>query len=368
MPNQAKHKWKPPQWLIEPVPAMARFHDADIEVYEGNVRISQIRLWRENYRTLLDIGHLFEISKIKDSKELTDVQIIDYIISQGLHKIEDLAVSIKKNGVRVPLIVSYDQKLLDGNRRFIACKYLLKTEKKELPTFAIVPVKCTAPTISDDLKLKIIAEMNFLPEYKEEWPREVRASFAVEQFEQALRDLRDEEKAYARINYFLQLSKADIKRFQAVLAMISEYADFVQQEGKKARQEAERFGRAKFQFFEEFYNKALGASTRRNIGVADEYKKLLYRYIRNQQLTSMLKVREFAELVQYAPSRSHLQKVNGTFQVAKQLRDEFVQSKELPSKIITFCEWLEHLSAEERGQVPANLRQRLLKAIQKLNS
>lgn len=367
MPHRTQHEWNPPEWLNDPVPSMARFHDEDVEVYEGTCDVSQIRLGRDNYRTLLDIDHLKQIMGNSETTDLTEGEIIKYIFEEGLHKIPDLAESIKANGVRVPLIVSYKKSLLDGNRRFLACLYLLQTEKEELPAFTVVPVKCTSPHISKEMKLKIISEMNFLPEHKEEWPREVRASFAVEQFKEILKELGDEEKAFKRVNYLLHVKKSDLKRFQAVLAMIHEYADFVEQEGKKARQEAERFGRRKFQFFEEFHNKALvGKDAIKEPDMVTEAKTLLYRYIRNQQLGSMMKVRDFAEMVRYEPSRNHLKKADGTFQIAHRLYYDHMLSKDVSTRVFEFCNWLENLSVKKRGQITPELRQRLLKAVQPL--
>jgi hypothetical protein len=359
------HDWGPPPWLKTPVASTARFHDEEVEVYEGTCDVENIRLWHGNYRTLLDFQHLAELTGKTKTGKITEKEFIEYIIGQGLHKIPELAESIKANGVRVPLVVSYGQELLDGNRRLLACKYLLSGDDKKLPTFSVAPVKCTAPHIGESLKLKIIAEMNFLPDYKEEWPREVRAQFAIQLFQDAIAKYKDESKAYKHVEYFLKLDKADVKRFQAVLVMLKEYAEYVEKEGKKARQEAERFGRSKFQFFEEFYNKALAG--RSPVKDAAEAKQLLYRYVRNQQLLSMLKVREFAEIIRYEPARKLLKKEDGTFRVAQQLYNDFSQQKEVSIRVKSFCEWLETLTTKEKNQIEPELKKRLLKLVEKLN-
>lgn len=364
MKNTKTHGWSPPAWLKTPVASTARFHDQEVEVYEGMCEVEKIHLWHENFRTLLDFDHLAQLTKTKAGK-ISESDFIEYIIQQGLHNIPDLAESIKINGVRVPIIVSHGQELLDGNRRLIACKYLLSSETKQLPTFSVVPVKCTAPRVSEALKLKIIAEMNFLPDHKEPWPREVRAAFAIQQFEGAFKKHQDEAKAYEHVEYFLHLKKSDVKRFQAVLAMLGEYADYVEKEGKKARQEAERFGRSKFQFFEEFYNKALAGKN--TVKEPSEARQLLYRYVRNQQLVSMMKVREFAEIIRYEPSRIYLKKDDGTFRIAQQIYNDYTQQKEVAITVTTFCEWLENLSAKDKKQITPDLRARLSLAIVKLN-
>lgn len=366
MPEKNRHDWDPPRWLDEPVPAMAYFHDEEVEVYEGTTEITNIRLWRDNYRTMLDLEQLKEI-KGKPIRDLTDDEIAEHIVKQGLHKIPDLAKSIKSNGVRVPLILSHGKQLIDGNRRFLACKYLMKEEAKQSPLFTRPAVKCLPPRVSKKVKLKVVAEMNFLPEHKEAWPPEVRANFAIGEFRKALKELGDENKAHEYINYHLDVKPSVLRRWQAVMGMIDEYVKYVEKEGRKARQEAQRFGRMKFQFFEEFYNKALyGKRQIKEVDLASEAKELLYKYIRNQEITSMMKVRKLAEIVRYKPARKHLKKPNGNFEVAISIYDDYATPKKAALKITRFCEWLENLSTEEKRDLSVKLRDRLKKAAQKL--
>jgi len=310
MAKKVKHNWKPPKWLKEPVPSTSWFHDIEVEVYEGTTEVKDISLWRENYRTMLDLEHIQQILK-KDLRKITDDEIIEHILSHDLHKIPGLAKSIKNNSVRVPLILSYDKELIDGNRRLFACRYLMKKEREQTTKFTISNVKCLSPEASEEVKLKIIAEMNFLPQHKEEWPRYVRAQFALQEYGNFLRKSKNEKEAYKHVNYFLGIPPADLKRFREVLKMIEEYVEFVERAGKKTRQDAEIFGRLKFHFFEELYNKA---------DVIDKpVKKMFFRYLSNQQITSMTKVREFAAILRYAPARKHLEKQNGSFELAKSM-------------------------------------------------
>lgn len=363
MAKKSKHKWASPDWLNESVPSTAWFHDKEVEVYEGTTEIKGISLWRGNYRTLLDLKQLQEVQG-KTLKRLTDDDIIEYIFHQGLHKISNLAKSIKINGVRVPLILSCDKELIDGNRRFLACNYLMRKEGEPDPKFTIAPVKCVDPKISDEIKLKIIAEMNFLDPHKEKWPQNVRAQFAIKEFDAALKKLKDEEEAYEYIDYNLEISKTDLLRFKAVFEMIDEYVDYV---GEKARQAAEIFVRKKFQFFEEFYNKALSRGKAiKDRKVADLAKKLLYKYLFDKQLTSVTKVRQFAEFVRYKPAIDELKKPNGSFAVAKSIYDDYASPRIASEKIIGFCEWLEGLSASEKNKLSYELKKRLKKAVQKL--
>lgn len=359
MAKKNKHGWKPPPWLNEPVPSTAWFHDIEVEVYEGTTEVKDITFWRENYRTMLDLEHIQQLLK-KDLRNITDDEIIEHILRQKLHKIPDLAKSIKNNGVRVPLILSYGKELIDGNRRLLACGYLMKKEEVQTDKFTVSNVKCLSPEASEEVKLKIIAEMNFLPQHKEEWPPYVRAKFAIQEFDNALKKFKNNEgKAYSHVDYFLDIQPAKLKRYREVLKMIEEYVEFIERVGEKTRQDAEIFGRSNFHFFEELYNKAK---------VIDRpVKELFFKYLNNQQITSMMKVREFAKIIGYAPARKHLEKKGGSFELAKSMYDESAGPRKASAKIIRFCEWLVNLSQAEVNSIPADLRKRLSEAVRKLS-
>ncbi|MBC8469468.1 MAG: ParB N-terminal domain-containing protein [Planctomycetes bacterium] len=357
MAKKVKHNWKPPTWLNDPVPSTSWFHDIEVDVYEGTTEVKDISLWKENYRTMLDLEHIQQILK-KDLHRITDDEIIEHILRHDLHKIPDLAKSIKENSVRIPLILSYDKELIDGNRRLLACRYLIKKERELTTKFTLSNVKCLSPTASEDVKLKIIAEMNFLPQHKEDWPPYVRAKFAIQEYDNALNKFKNEKEAYKHVNYFLDIQPAKLKRYREVLKMIEEYVKFVEKAGKKTRQDAEIFGRSKFHFFEELYNKA---------DVIDKpVKKMFFRYLSDQQITSMTKVREFAAILRYAPARKHLEKQNGSFELAKSMYGESASPKKALAKIKRFYAWIENLSNVEKGCIPVDLKKRLSKAVQKL--
>ncbi|MBW8039502.1 MAG: hypothetical protein FVQ85_05835 [Planctomycetes bacterium] len=365
MAKKSNHKWKPPKWLKDSVPSTAWFHDKEVDVYEGTTKVKGIRLWRENYRTILDLDQLQEILGKGSTSELTDDEIIEHVLREGQHKIPDLAKSIKMNGVRVPLVLSHSKDLLDGNRRFLACKHLLRKEDETDPKFTIVPVKCVDPKISDETKLKIIAEMNFLDPHKEKWPRDVRAKFAIQEFNTALKKLKNKDKAYDYVNYYLDVKPSVLKGWQSVSKMIDEYIKYVgREEDKKARQKAERFGRAKFHFFEEFHNKALiGRNAMQDSVLIVQSKKLLFKYILKQQLLSTTSIRDFASIVRYAPAKKHLEKANGTFTTAKAMYDDYAGPRKASQKILRFCQWLENLSRAEKESFSKVLKTRLHRAV-----
>jgi hypothetical protein len=359
MPTIKKHKWNPPQWMRKPIPTSVMFHDVEVEAYLGNVSVEEIRLWRGNDRTLLDIAHIkSELRKSADS--LSDAEIINYILRQGLHKIPDLAKSIKENGVRIPLVLTSERELLDGNRRFLACQYLLKRERTKLKTFTIVPVYCLKPRINDALRLKIIAEMNFLPDYKEQWPREVRAKFVIDHYYR-FRKLLGEEKALQIISYELEVNKSDVYRFKNVLEMIEEY---VRLRGEDLhRKKAEIFARDKFHFFEEFYNKAIhGRDVKTELSTIREDTEIFFNYLTHDELNSTTRIRDLAFMVKVPEVKRILKASTNNFEDAKAVFDDLKLSNKVSSRIERFCYWLDALPKIKRDEISSQLRERLIKA------
>lgn len=363
MPSKKNHSWPQPNWLKQPKATSVIFHDKTFEVYEGEVDVDSICLWRENDRTLLDIEHLVVESGQSDVRQLTDEEIINSIVKKGLHKITNLAKSIKMNGVRLPFILTYDMKLLDGNRRFIACKYLLATEINRNPKFETATAYCLKPRLSKVLISKIISEMNFLPDHKEKWPREIRAKYTCQLFNE-YKEKHGEQNAVKEVAFLLDLNKSDIYRFIAVLKMIDEYISFTEKKSEEAKKEAEIFAREKFHFFEEFYNKAIQNKQNEKTIKAD--KELFYTYLFNKQLISTTGIRDFAAMLQYTSVKKVIKSQKETLDYAKSIYDDIIIPKRSSSKIERFCEWLESLSKGEIKSIASDVKERLSKSIKRL--
>jgi hypothetical protein len=353
-----KYKWNPPKWLKNPVQANVIFHDIHVEVYLGRVNIEEIRLWRGNDRTLLDIDHIKSELR-KEENQLSDNEILSFILQQGLHKISDLAKSIKENGVRIPLVLTFNKELLDGNRRFLACQYLLRREKEKLSTFIDIPAYCVRPNIGDDLRLKIISEMNFLPDFKEEWPREVRAKFVVDNYYKFKKEF-GEEKALQKIAYELKVNNSDVGRFIYVLGMIKEYVNL--QKDVLQHKKAEIFARDNFHFFEEFYNKAIhGKDLRSEARRIEDDKNVFFDYLMNNQLNSTTKIRDLAYMLQVPEAKKILKASTDNFDDAKAVFEELKLSNKASIRIERFCNWLEGLSKSKRNEISSSLKTRLIK-------
>jgi len=226
MSKKLKPDWPKPDWLEDAIPDMIYFHNEGIPVYSGTVNIEEIKLWRDNDRTLLDMAHIMGDKKVHDLSELKDDDIIDYLLKIGTHKISDLAKSILKDGVRQHLIITSGKELFDGNRRFLACKYLLKREKEHNDKFTKAPAYVLSPKISFDDQLKIIAETNFLPNYKLDWEPQVKADYVIKLFNE-FSNKDGKAEAYKKIHQLLEWNRSDVDRVINVDLITKEYLAYV---------------------------------------------------------------------------------------------------------------------------------------------
>jgi hypothetical protein len=77
----------------------------------------------------------------------------------------------------MPLIVTSDKRILDGNRRYFACLYLYRSieDKDEREVLESVPVWVLPTGISSDDEERILTELNSINDCYEKWPYSVVA-------------------------------------------------------------------------------------------------------------------------------------------------------------------------------------------------
>lgn len=161
----------------DPVLESRRFHDQEVSVFVGDLLMDKIEGWRGNPRTELHHERfLAQFGRPPSDEEMYELVIKDDDPKEGL-KIIELAGNIHKNGVRVPIVVTYGGKLLDGNRRYYACLFLSKTAKtkQERDRFKQIPAYVLATEMTSDVENAIITEFNFAPDFHKEWPYYIRA-------------------------------------------------------------------------------------------------------------------------------------------------------------------------------------------------
>lgn len=194
-----KIRTKKPDWMLgEPDLERRRFHNVEIEVWSGEVSLDVITGWIGNPRTELHAEQFTATyGRPPSDEEMYQLVLADNDPKEGL-KIKDLASNIYKNGVRVPIVLRSDRRLLDGNRRYYACMFLalegaLKEDRKR---YKRIPAIVLPPDITKEIEDAIMTEFNFADDFRQPWPYYVKAMRVYEDYVAGL--ARDElESKYA---------------------------------------------------------------------------------------------------------------------------------------------------------------------------
>ena len=113
---------------------MRRFNGVAIALYRAVGDVSQIRGWVDNPRIELALRRWRRREhrsgdSFPDDQEMLEIMLEDDELSRRAEKatfaIVDLGEDIKRNGVREEIIVTWDGRLLDGNRRKFAVMWAL---------------------------------------------------------------------------------------------------------------------------------------------------------------------------------------------------------------------------------------------------
>lgn len=158
----------------ETTPEPRMYHGEMIQLWKGEVAVSDIEGWVGNPRIEMAIEELRD--DIGGGQEITQKMVYDIMKSNRDVRLKDLRDDIIKNGLREPLMLSYAGKLIDGNRRFFAVKYALENADDGLRArLERVPAFVLTENARKEQELSILVEENFAPSLKKEWPPYVKA-------------------------------------------------------------------------------------------------------------------------------------------------------------------------------------------------
>jgi hypothetical protein len=270
-------------------PRKELFHNEKVDVYPRTLKFEEIKFWPDNLRTILTFDLLKSQNNKTDINAFTLNEIVDFLKEQKIMKLPELAKSIKDNNVRVPLIICDDGRLLDGNRRYFACAYLLFTEKERPPLLDLIPVKIIKKSdIDEKIEYKILAEANFVSDYKIPWTLDVKARVIYEYFKKCVSKKMSEEAIYSEIKEVFSLKKSEVKAYVESIELSKEFIENPKLTGKKEK--LREVVQDNFVYFWEFRNKAMfgrGALSPKDL---ETVKKLFFLMMRNDRFKNMKQV------------------------------------------------------------------------------
>lgn len=266
---------------IEPVEKL--FHNENIKTYQKNLSFTKIHHWPKNLRTLLAFEVL--VGKVnKLFKDITLEELTFFLAERSELKLSKLAKSIGANGVRVPLIVLDDGTLLDGNRRYFACSYLYHSlsDKNTLPEYLnkIPVLVIKKKDITPAQQNKILAEANFVEDFKVPWTLDVKAKVIDDYFQQCKAAGNTDENVYSEIEDVYGLKKSDVAAYVETVKLTKEFIERSNEE-KEKRLNLREIVLKKFVYFWEFRNKAYKGRGKLDEKELKKVKPLFFTMIEN---------------------------------------------------------------------------------------
>lgn len=328
-------------------PQKKLFHNEWLDVYPTTLPLSAIEFWKENNRTIFTFERL-QIEKHKKLDKLSIEEITQFIAEQDIHKLQVLAESIKRNGVQVPLFIRDDGKLLDGNRRYFACKWLQMQCRgrnvPEPPTLLDIPVFIIKKNdLSSELELKILAEANFIPDLKVSWPLDAQARAVEDYYQERRQKGVDHETAIVESIGVFGINRSRIIDFLDTLKLIKVFID-------EGIDDADRINRRiivedRFVYFWEFVNKAMkGRGAFDNLAELSEVRNMFFELIgkgRDSPIKSVKQVEPLVQSKRDGTAWSMLQESKGAkLSVVVSMMNEKKEVRKDEDKVRIFLAWL----------------------------
>ena len=267
------------------------FHEREVSVVEGFVRTKDIKIWHENER--VDI-HLNQFQQLNDRKptsdEMLDIMLGKLILPGNTNSdqfnIQDLAKSIAVNGVRKPPIIDIDGTLLDGNRRLSACYFILNstnfTPKEKQRAEWIQVWQLTEHATNDDREA-VIVSLNFEPDFKQDWPKYVKARKvyldwqAMLALEPHTRPNSTRQKEIKQdIARRFALSTTEVNRFIQMAELSEEFEDYHVAEHNKDKFSVKHCAQKYFEYFDELGKGKAPGGVYWSLNQDDAFKHLIF--------------------------------------------------------------------------------------------
>lgn len=159
-----------PEPKIEP----RLYHGKTVPLWRGCVRLSNVRGWAENPRMEIEMKRW---NSDFPGTEIDQDALYDLMKKTDHVRLKDLAKNIRDNGLREPIVLTFDGGLLDGNRRFFAVRLAHESEKDPAKRkgLEIIPAFVLTVDATEHDRQHILVEENFSPSLKEEWNPYVKA-------------------------------------------------------------------------------------------------------------------------------------------------------------------------------------------------
>ena len=331
-------------------------------VWEGAVKVDAIQGWAENPR--INLAKKTWQDKV-GNRDLSQAEVYELMKSDKEVKLKELRDDILKNGLRDPLTLSFDGKLLDGNRRFFAVKFALETipqidpNKRDLET---VQVFVLVEGTSEEDERNVLVEENFSPSLKIEWPDYVKAEMVVRAREEEGLEIKEIAQKFnwpaTKVRETLKINEI-VKDFEAFATEAEDPEDPDGGGFGMSEQEAQVLAASNYQFFNEA-QKSFFDPLKTDV----DFKIQFFKWIKQKKFGSFPEVRIAYKAWKSPQAKAAImQDIPAAAKKAKTIldyNDRVIRNTEdAVWTIQSFLKFLRELTVEEINSLPAETREEL---------
>ena len=287
-------------------PTTVRFNAMPVAVYRTYGDPRMIRGWVDNPRVEMIInrwrlrGHRSS-DAYPDDDELLNLMLDDDVLNRRARNrafdIQELGEDVKLNGVREPLIVTWNGKLLDGNRRKFAVMWALSDRGGANPAqrqlLQSVPMLVLPMNASQSDERVILIQENYADSLKRPWPQVITNGALYEKYQELSEQLPNEPELEIRKRLrdeFPRFSTTEIRdrveTWQLTLEFRGDYIDDLDDD------ELARLINDRFQYFRQAHDTFRG----RDFFNEPEFRGLLFKGIHHGLFPSFASVRNLEDI------------------------------------------------------------------------
>lgn len=372
VPNDAK--WQP---------RLIRFNSYAVQLFETEADPHQIKGWSDNPRIRLILRRWRNASHrsfdaVPNDEEMLDLMLDDDDRNRGeTFAIKVLGEDVKRNGIREPLIVTWEGDLIDGNRRKFAVMWAVSgrggASESSLNLLRRIPILVLPQDASQIDKQQILIQENYAESLKKRWPevvtngelyeryRELDEQFPHENDLAIRRRLREEFPRFG-----ITEIRNRIDTWQLIEQFRGDFSDEIDDD------DLEQLINNRFQYFRQ----ANDTFRKKNVFTDPEFIDLIFTGIRHELFPSFASVRAMDDIHQSVAATEIFLQGEGLSDTQKRAnfqkaRDEAgrerAEREMLPSKRLDgVIEFLENMTSKQLGDISNAQRARLTRALERV--
>ena len=367
-------------------PVNVRFNSVPIILYRTEADSRNISGWTDNPRIELVLKRWRNRNHMSPDAMPDDEQMLELMLEDDASattnktfSIQELGEDVKRNGVRDPITVTWDGRLLDGNRRKFAVMWALSdrggASNEHLTLLRRVPMMVLRREASSDEEKSILIQENYAESLKKEWPPVVTNGALYNRHTELYSQFPNEGDLAIRRRLqrdFPRFGITDIRdrinTWNLIEEFKTDYSDDVDQD------ELEALINDRFQYFRQA-NDTFGRS---EVFQAPGFKELLFKGICHGLFPSFASVRSLADIYNGDRASQIFSEGEGMSPAQKRTnyrraRDEAGRERAnrdltLDRRLEETIDFLDAVTSKQLAEISVDLRERLEDALHRIVS